>query len=89
MPKLRGKGKEEETKSSHYIFAKMKKKKNNPSKNYTILSAGTDGRDGPTNAAGAILDQNSIDFIKTKNIDLNKELEDNNSYEVLKKLIRL
>ena len=64
-------------------------KKNNPSKNYTILSAGTDGRDGPTNAAGAILDQNSIDFIKTKNIDLNKELEDNNSYEVLKKLIHL
>ena len=61
-------------------------KKNNPSKNYTILSAGTDGRDGPTNAAGAILDQNSIDFIKTKNIDLNKELEDNNSYEVLKKI---
>ena len=83
--KIKGKGKGGRNQEFALHFAK-EMKKNNPSKNYTILSAGTDGRDGPTNAAGAILDQNSIDFIKTKNIDLNKELEDNNSYEVLKKI---
>ena len=49
-------------------------KKNNIKKNF-LLSAGTDGRDGPTNAAGGIVDANSIDEIKKKNINLNDELK--------------
>ncbi len=57
-----------------------------PNQNYFLLSAGTDGRDGPTNAAGAIINSNTHNLIKEKKIDLTKELKNNNSYEVLKKI---
>ena len=75
----------EETKSFLLHFLKEMKKKN-PEKEFFLLSAGTDGRDGPTNAAGGIVDTNSIDEIKKKNINLNEELKKNNSYDVLKKI---
>ena len=51
-----------------------------------MLSAGTDGRDGPTNAAGAIVNDKTLNLINDKKIDLEKELNNNNSYEVLKKI---
>ena len=49
-------------------------KKNNPSKKFFILSAGTDGRDGPTNAAGGIVNQDSIQLIREKKVSLKNEL---------------
>jgi len=57
-----------------------------PKLKFTLLSVGTDGRDGPTDAAGAIVNHNSLDLIKDKKIDINKELNNNNSYDVLKKI---
>ncbi len=81
--KGRGKGGRNQEFSLHFL---REMKRSNPKKDFFLLSAGTDGRDGPTNAAGGIVDMNSIDKIKEKNINLIKELKENNSYDVLKKI---
>ncbi|QDT65351.1 glycerate kinase type-2 family protein [Calycomorphotria hydatis] len=46
----------------------------------TILSGGTDGEDGPTNAAGAVADAGLIDTAKSQNLDPDPFLAINNSY---------
>ena len=53
---------------------------------FTLLSLGTDGKDGPTNAAGAIVDQNTFNLIQKSKIDFLNELDNNNSYKILKKI---
>ena len=83
--KIKGKGKGGRNQEFALHFIKNAKKFI-PNLKFTMLSAGTDGRDGPTNAAGAIVNHKSMDLIKNKNIDLEKELNNNNSYEVLKKI---
>ena len=83
--KVNGKGKGGRNQEFALYFA-IEMKKINPSKSFIILSAGTDGRDGPTNAAGGILNQGSLEKIKNKKVKLKKELLNNNSYQVLKKI---
>jgi glycerate 2-kinase len=46
----------------------------------TILSAGTDGIDGPTDAAGAIADSTTIDQARRHGLDARRFLESNDSY---------
>ncbi|MDO9339555.1 MAG: glycerate kinase [Bacteroidales bacterium] len=51
----------------------------------TILSAGTDGTDGPTSAAGAVVDSDTVTGALSKNIDPAKYIRDFDSYHFFKK----
>ena len=51
-----------------------------------ILSAGTDGTDGPTDAAGGIVDGSTVKRAKKLGLDPKKYLERNDSYHFLKQL---
>jgi len=50
----------------------------------TLLSAGTDGNDGPTDGAGAIVDGNTITKGNTAGRDLEAYLKNSDSYHFLK-----
>lgn len=49
----------------------------------TLLAAGTDGRDGPTDAAGAIVDASTVARIIESGIDPASALREHDSYEAL------
>lgn len=51
----------------------------------TFLSAGTDGTDGPTDAAGAIVDGNTVQKARTAGADPAEYLRNNDSYNFFKK----
>ena len=51
---------------------------------WTFLSGGTDGRDGPTDAAGGIVDQDTINRMIQAGIDPLAMLDNNDSYTALK-----
>jgi hydroxypyruvate reductase len=51
-----------------------------------ILSGGTDGNDGPTPAAGAVVDPLTVHKGKNKGIDASAYLEDNDSYHFFQKV---
>jgi len=52
----------------------------------TLLSAGTDGTDGPTDAAGAIVDGRSIAKAADAGIDAEEYLKNNDSYTFFKRI---
>jgi glycerate 2-kinase len=54
--------------------------------NLVILSAGTDGTDGPTDAAGAFADGETIRRGKTLGLDARAFLNENNSYSYFERL---
>lgn len=55
-------------------------------KDFTILCMGTDGIDGNSNAAGAIVTPKTISEISKKNLDLSSYLRRHDSYTLFKKL---
>jgi len=55
------------------------------SEGITILCAGTDGNDGPTDAAGAVVDSDTLSDANSKNIYAGKYLEEFDSFHFFKK----
>jgi len=53
-------------------------------KDVVFISGGTDGTDGPTDAAGGIVDGKTFSVGKEKELDINKTLQNNDSYNYLK-----
>lgn len=54
--------------------------------NVVIFSVGTDGTDGPTDAAGGIVDGYTMEAFKNSEIDVNKSLKNHDSYKALKSI---
>ncbi|AMM39883.1 glycerate kinase [Candidatus Desulfofervidus auxilii] len=55
-------------------------------KGITLLSAGSDGTDGPTDAAGAIVNGDTVHKAKDLGLDPERFLENNDSYNFFKKI---
>ncbi len=48
--------------------------------NVAVFSVGSDGTDGPTDAAGGYCDGNTVSILEEKGISIEKELNNNNAY---------
>ena len=55
----------------------------------TLISAGTDGTDGPTDAAGAIVDGETVKKATMLGLDPEEYLNNNDSYNFFKKIDEL
>jgi hydroxypyruvate reductase len=80
---LRGTGKGGRNQEMALAFA-LAAEKYGLNSELTFLSGGTDGRDGPTDAAGGIVDNSTLQRIRDAALDPEAMLDDNNAYPALK-----
>lgn len=55
-------------------------------KNITIASVGTDGGDGPTDAAGAVVDNETLNQCIINNLNIEEYIKNNDSYHLFDKI---
>ena len=79
---IKGTGKGGRNQEMALAFA-LAAEKYNLESDWLFLSAGTDGRDGPTDAAGGIVDPESLLRMKNFGVDPIKMLDNNDSYNAL------
>lgn len=48
-----------------------------------IFSVGSDGTDGPTDAAGGFVDGSTVEILRSQGIEISRVLQENNSYHAL------
>ncbi len=80
---LKGNGKGGRNQEFALAFA-LAAEKHGLTRQWTLLSGGTDGRDGPTDAAGGIVDADSLPAMINAGINPNEYLNNNDAYTVLK-----
>ena len=72
--------------NQHFVLSALKEIKNSKSSaNISILSGGTDGSDGPTDATGAIADRDTLVKAEQSNLPIDKYLENNDAYNFFNK----
>lgn len=79
---LKGTGKGGRNQEMALAFA-LAAEQENLSGDWAFLSGGTDGRDGPTDAAGGLVDQNSLHRMRTAGCEPLALLANNDSYPAL------
>ncbi|MFZ2172161.1 MAG: glycerate kinase [Methylococcaceae bacterium] len=79
---LKGSGRGGRNQEMALAFA-ISSQQHNLTSHWTFLSGGTDGRDGPTDAAGGIVDQDTIKRMIQAGIDPVAMLDNNDSYTAL------
>lgn len=72
--------------NQHFVLSALDQLLKNSSKNITILSGGTDGTDGPTDATGAIIDNETNLKAQAKFQELSASLQNHDAYNFLKPL---
>lgn len=80
---LKGKGKG--GRNQEFVLQMLEELKNIQD-SYFVLSMGTDGIDGPTDAAGAWIDQDTMKKVKKQRLDIETFLENNDSYSFFKQI---
>jgi glycerate-2-kinase len=66
--------------NQHFVLASLMELQKHPSDSIVILSGGTDGTDGPTDAAGAVADASTLLLAAEKKLSLADFLERYDSY---------
>ena len=73
--------------NQHFALAALNEIKNLPAEkdpaNIVILSGGTDGTDGPTDAAGAVVSQHTLTLANQKGLNIETYLKEQDAYNFL------